>query len=385
MNIKRSITKRWNRLLGKKEKKAVVSGIINFYQTNYQKNVLISYLTLPFQESNDFKHQNYQTAHIVAESFSKLGYNVDVYNFSDTSEIDYSKYSVVFGFGDCFERSFYDHNRQIPRIHFITGAHDYLHNAMSLKSVQDFYALSGLWLPEDGLVLRGNTYYAMFDADFAIILAHGDVLEHFKSEFKNRTYSLNNNILNAFSGFERKSAISRNKNFLFLCGGRVINKGLHVLLEVARSRKDLCFFIIIPYLDESLENHYKDVLDDNDHVILLKNIAMNSEAMRNAVASCSYSITPSYVDGLPGGTIEPMSAGLVPIVSKYCGFPHKDFIFEMEDLSASGLNDAIEKVLAMDDQQYVDCSNAVKDYACEQFASDNVKKELLRILKEEHL
>ncbi|PIH00516.1 hypothetical protein CS542_04215 [Pedobacter sp. IW39] len=58
-----------------------------------------------------------------------------------------------------------------------------------------------------------------------------------------------------------------------------------------------------------------------------------------------------YIDGLPGGTIEPMSAGLIPIVSKFWLCTRK-FIFEMEDLSVQGLNAAIDRVLALSDTTY---------------------------------
>ena len=34
---------------------------------------------------------------------------------------------------------------------------------------------------------------------------------------------------------------------------------------------------------------------------------------------------------MPGSIIEPMSCGIIPIVSKYCGFPNKDFIFEINE------------------------------------------------------
>ncbi|MNT88034.1 hypothetical protein D3C72_2285280 [compost metagenome] len=80
-----------------------------------------------------------------------------------------------------------------------------------------------------------------------------------------------------------------------------------------------------------------------------------------------------------------MSAGLVPIVSKYCGFPAEDFIFEMEELSAFGLNEAINRALSMDDTAYLKSSNEVKAYAIENYSASNVKQRLLEILQTELL
>ena len=383
MNIKRSINKRIDKLLGKK-KEITPTRIINFYQTTYNRSVLISYITPPFTTVNHFTHQNYITSHIIAESFSTLGYNVDIVDFFDPRPITYEKYSVIFGFGKGLEQSFYFKDRSIPRVHFVTGAHHYLQNEMSLKSIKDFYRISGLWLANEANVLSDCNYYSLFNADFAIMLAHGHVYEDYQSRFEQRVYSLNNNILNAFSAFKTKDLNSRSRNFLFLSGPKQITKGLHILLEVAKIREDLNFFVVVPLINDEFENYYSEILE-NKNVFLYKNLRMDSEGMKNVVESCSYCVAPSYIDGLPGGTLEPMSAGLIPIVSKYCGFPNEEFIFEMEDLSPKGLNDTINKVMALDDTTYMKHSNAIKEYACEKFSPHYVKQELLRILKERNL
>lgn len=382
MNIKRSILKRVKRALGERE--PVSQAIINLYKTNYEKRVLVSYITAPFKTENDFRHQNYLTSHVIAKCFSEMGYNVDVYDYLEKFEIDYNKYAVIFGFGEPFELSFYHSNREIPRIYFVTGAHHYLNNSQSLKSVREFYKLSGLWLPKEGLVLSDCNYYSLFDSDFAIILAEGYVFEHFKETFKKTVYSLNNNIVNAFSDLVLKTKESRNKNFLYLVGGSAVNKGLHFLLEVAKIRPDLNFCIIINYLSKELHEYYKVELE-MPNISMIKNIPMNSEEMRNAVQSCSYIISPSYIDGMPGGTIESMSAGLIPIVSKYCGFPPKDFIFEMDELSVAGLQRSVDKLLDLSDEEYVNYSHAVKNFACENYSPGKVKNVLTRILKGEGL
>ena len=379
MNIKKIFKK-----LSKKKPGRDSGGIINLYKTDYQKHVLISYITAPFISENHFTHQNYLTSHIVAESFSELGYNVDVVDYFDASGIDYDKYAVIFGFGLGLEHSFYTSNRKTPRIYFVTGAHHYLHNAMSLRSIKDFYALSGLWLAKEGHVLTDCSYYSMFNSDFAIILAQGYILEDYKSRFANTVYSLNNNIINVFSDLKSSDSAFRKKNFLFLSGARQITKGLPLLLEIAKIRKDLNFHVVVPSINAALENYYKDVFEGTN-VFLHRNIRMDSDEMKDIIKNCSYSIAPSYIDGLPGGTIEPMSAGLIPIVSRYCGFPEEEFIFEMEELSVPCLNHIIDKVLGMNDDTYIKYSNAVKAYACENFSADYVKKELIRILKLESL
>ncbi|SHF60957.1 glycosyltransferase [Pedobacter caeni] len=384
MNIKQSINKRLDPLLKicglKRIKKDKIDPIIlNLYNTNYDKTVLVSYITAPFRDSNHFKHQNYITSHIVAESFSEIGYNVDVVNFNERQLfLDYTKYAVIFGFGFNFEQSFYIQDRNIPRIHFVTGAHGEFHNRMALKSLNDFREISGLWGITESNISTEISFMGNFDADSAIILAHGHVFNDYKFRFSKKLYSLNNNIIGTFSQFESKK--TRNSNFLFLSGGYLITKGLALLLEVAKIRKDLNFYIIIPHLSEQFGAYYQDILRESDHVFLYQNLRMDSSEMKEIIERCSYSVAPSYVDGLPGGTIEPMSSGLVPIVSKYCGFESKDFIFEIEDLSVEGLNSTINKAMQLDDTTYFEYSAAVKMYTNEHFSAPGVKSELKKIL-----
>ncbi|MCX2450384.1 hypothetical protein OQX61_03780 [Pedobacter sp. PLR] len=381
MNIKRSLKK-----LFRKRSAGDNGYLVNLYQTNYERRVLISYITGPFLGANGFMHQNYITSHIVAESFSELGYDVDIVDYSAKGlNIVYENYAVIFGMGDNFERSFYHPARTIPRIHLITGAHDDFHNAMSLKSVKDFYELSGLWLTREANVQPTCNYYAMFNADAAIILARGSVFEDCNARFVNKLYPLNNNILGVFSNLPLKTTDSRTANFLFLSGGRQITKGLHLLMEVARKRKDLKFYLVVPSIDSALRDHYQDLLLEGSNVCLFESLRMDSEQIREIVGVCSYSIAPSYVDGLPGGTIEPMSAGLIPIVSKHCGFAPEKFIFEMEDLSAMALEEAINRVLELEDSEFAELSRQVKNYAIENFSPACVKEELKEILKSEQL
>lgn len=365
----------------KKEEKRVDQPIMNLFKTSHNKKVLICYITRPFHTSNSYTHQNYETAHLIAESFSSMGYNVDVVSYLYAGAINYEEYAVIFGFGSSFERSFYAGQRKTPRIYFITGSHHELHNEMCLKSVRDFYQLSGIWLPKEGNVIAEYEYYSMYDPDATVILANGYTYDYCKSKSPNQVYSLNNNILGVFSGFKQKT--SRNNNFLFLAGGRLLSKGLPFVLELARKRKDLNFYIVVLGLDEELANYYQDVLKEGGNVFLFKYLKMDSAAMQEIIETCSYSLAPSYIDGLPGGSIEPMSAGLIPIVSRYCGFAREEFIFEFEDLSSAGLNEVIDEVLHLDDATYFQYSKQVRAYMETSFTRSAVQEQFIQILKAE--
>ncbi|MGY4383517.1 glycosyltransferase involved in cell wall biosynthesis [Pedobacter sp. UYP24] len=378
MKLAKSIRK-----IFRSKKKAYSDFLSNLYNTSYGKKVLISYITHPFIDENNFTHQNHLTSHIVAEVFSELGYDVDVVDYQANTSVAYDSYAIIFGMGINYEKSFYSRDRAIPRIHFITGTHEHFHSAWALKSVRDFFKLTGVWLPRESKGITTSNYYACFDSDFSIILAGGLVYEDFKSRYVNKLYSLNNNILGAFSNFKPKQIEDRNKNFLYLSGTGQVQKGLFLVLETARIRKDVNFYIVVFHVDALIEEYYHEFLTSAPNVFLSLNLRMDSIEIKTIVENCTYSIAPSYVDGFPGGTIEPMSAGLVPIVSRNCGFPSEDFIIEISDLTVEGVGKAIDWALALEDNVYLNYSLAAKAYIHEGFSVSSVKKEFTKILETE--
>jgi hypothetical protein len=78
-----------------------------------------------------------------------------------------------------------------------------------------------------------------------------------------------------------------------------------------------------------------------------------------------------------------MSGGLIPIVSRFCGFPKEEFIFEMEDLSPDGLEATIAQVMALDDETFADYTAKVKQYTLTNFSAEKVKSDLTAILQQE--
>jgi hypothetical protein len=98
--------------------------VINYYNSNNEKNVLISYIVEPFKKGDStYSHTNNIECIKIAETFKDLGFNVDIYNYNFGRNIDYSKYSVVFGFGDPFVSSFYNRDHDIITIYYGTGMH----------------------------------------------------------------------------------------------------------------------------------------------------------------------------------------------------------------------------------------------------------------------
>ena len=117
--------------------------IRNVYHRQYNKKVLISYITSPFTEELHDKHTNVLECYTACQIFDELKFIVDVidYNAFD-KEIVYSEYDVIYGFGESLERFFYSDSfkidNKIRTIVYGTGCDTVYSNKVSLSRVYEF-------------------------------------------------------------------------------------------------------------------------------------------------------------------------------------------------------------------------------------------------------
>jgi hypothetical protein len=123
--------------------------MINVCKTNYQKHVLLSYITHPFiDKAENLSHTNYLEARAIAHTFSQMWYNVDVYPYEYTRGIEYDKYDVIFGFWDPLCNYFTSNSKKILTIYYWTGmhiAHQNFHTLQRVKDVYGFCSHEELW------------------------------------------------------------------------------------------------------------------------------------------------------------------------------------------------------------------------------------------------
>ena len=106
----------------------------NIFKTSHKSNVLICYTILPYLRKKCY-HSNAQEVKIIASVFSSLGFNVDLVHYTCKKNIDYSRYSLIFGFGNIFEKSFFN-NLSIYRIFYATGADCSFQNLAEIKRIK---------------------------------------------------------------------------------------------------------------------------------------------------------------------------------------------------------------------------------------------------------
>ena len=81
---------------------------VRISKSKNERKALLIYITLPFKNINLNSHPNLQEARVIADVLCDLGFSVDVMDYRNNFYVDVKKYYLVIGFGDFYERTFFE-------------------------------------------------------------------------------------------------------------------------------------------------------------------------------------------------------------------------------------------------------------------------------------
>ncbi|EFV68548.1 hypothetical protein HMPREF9011_00997 [Bacteroides sp. 3_1_40A] len=137
-------------------------------------------------------------------------------------------------------------------------------------------------------------------------------------------------IVNSGYAFDwAKENIERDsKSFVFFASLGQVHKGLDLLLELfSQHLKDYTLYVCSGYeQEEDFYQEYHKELYETSNIIPMGFVDIESETFREISYKCTFAILPSCAEGCAGSILTAMSAGMIPIVSKECGFEDDEVI-----------------------------------------------------------
>lgn len=137
-------------------------------------------------------------------------------------------------------------------------------------------------------------------------------------------------IVNSGYAFDwAKENIERDsKSFVFFASSGQVHKGLDLLLELfSQHLKDYTLYVCSEYeQEEDFYQEYHKELYETSNIIPMGFVDIESETFREISYKCTFAILPSCAEGCAGSILTAMSAGMIPIVSKECGFEDDEVI-----------------------------------------------------------
>jgi len=292
----------------------------NVNKTAYAKDCLMIYIVEPFLGPISDRHQNQWQAVMIAKIFGENGYNVDVVNYQYKKEPQFTKkYDLVFGLIPREDHFYEKHIKDDAiKIAYLTSSNLAFTREAEQKRLADLERRRGAKLKAYRQTASIDKSIEQFDAAF-----------FFGNEYNIHTYSSFHMppvhyIVN--NGYDNLYLPSYNEHhadsFLFFGSLGQVHKGLDLLLELF-SIPDFPFHLYVcgAYEQEPdfCEEYYRELYQcENIHPMGFVDI--HSDAYQTVVRQCAFMLLPSCAEGCAGSVVTVMSSGVIPIVSRECGY-----------------------------------------------------------------
>jgi len=335
--------------------------IIYDYKKHLNKNnvikgrALVSFLRFPVYKENFIGRMKYFFSNNgivlnLAKGLNQLGYAVDIIDSAYDDFRSRHKYDIIiFHNINSFDLVKNNAKDNAAIFFFDTGAYWRVYAENIKTRFQYFQERKGIdilsqkkdffeWLEKKGCLL--DELISRSDG----IITVGDQLAKSYDKFP-MVYKINNGFYEDKFYKKTKTAKDLNcgrNNFLFFGGGiDNFRKGLDVLLEVFAQNPDKNLYVCAK-IDPLLEKVYHLAKQPNIH--LLGYLKQQSKKFYEIIVKCDFVIQPSCNEGTPGGILDCMQYGLIPIVTKECNIDVRDFGILLDDYHIETISRAINAI-----------------------------------------
>lgn len=294
--------------------------IINYYGINHNKRALLSYITAPFKKDS-LSHTNFYEAQSWVKILDELGYTVDIIHYENSKKLDLSKYNLICGFGDVFQRYFESTaNIKTKTIYYGTGMHICHQNNATLQRIKDVNKKKNVWLTGSSRFVEKTWTHQTSLVNGIIALGNEVCADSYRKYFDGNVYSLPAPF---YKTFEAKEIIKRReeeskKHYLWFGSSGLVHKGLDLCLEYFQKNQDIYLHVCGPIENEpDFVATYNKELYETQNIKTYGFVDIQSKEFENILVNCSFVIFPSCSEGGSPSTLTVLgNGGLIPIITK---------------------------------------------------------------------
>lgn len=356
---------------------AILENVLN---TNFEKNCLVLYIKTPFvQKEISVSHQNVWQTREIARIICGFGYNVDVVDYRDDIVWLHKKYDAVFDVcvrdHPIYEKAL---KKGAKKIVYFTGGESVFANNAELKRIQDVYARRGVRLQPRRQAPLISKKVEEFDE--AIIIGNDYNLATYNAFHLPKTFKVPN------TGYDLKPVFYRNKkkatSFLYFGSAGCVHKGLDLLLEVFSEKDFPCKLYVCGNVEKETDFYeaYKKELYKTKNIETVGFVNIFEEKFRKLYDECAYSILPSCSEVRAGSVVTCMSAGMIPICSRECGY-EDDEVINLTDSKIETIREAVLQASQKDMNWIEMTSKKVVDLSQTKYSPQAFTEEMWTALK----
>lgn len=330
----------------------------NIYSSAFNRKVLISYITTPLSKGGGVKiHTNNHELLAIVEILHSLKYSIDVIDYDIKLKLDFSKYDLIFGFGETFEESFNDSSFRGKRVYYATGAHVYWQNSEEIKRIIEFNKRNKSNLvPKRIVPWNWSMSTAMSDA--IIVIGNSWTVSTYKDNCNIPIYAIN--ATGAFYKFDilpQRNIEEARKSFLWFGSSGLIHKGLDICIDFFSKKEEFHLHICGPKENDFFKLYENELNLNNIHYHGFVNT--DSDLFQQIVSKCLFSIMPSCSEGQSTALLTTMGTGLIPIATMQTGIDITSYGFLLDDISECAISKTIGKINRISDKELLKMSSSI--------------------------
>lgn len=332
-----------------------------------QKRLLICYITLTGINLNEIRHAQMHHLNQIIHTFVQLDYRIDLCRLDDLGAYERlcnNHYDVIFGCGPVFKKFCKSHKEALKicfimennpevveqkyqeRINYFKQRHPNVDCSCAIDRMK--YFDKEQFQMANACLLMNSSYNAMT----------------FKKYCKNLQLICSNAITNANYIFNEDIVLEQIKNnhkrILWFGSTGLIHKGLDIVIDAMADMSDYtleCYGIFKE--EKPLFNKLK-----KSNTFDCGRVNVNSNDFIKKICNrFNFMVFPSCSEGMSTAVATCMAHGIIPIITKECGFEPTDCIIEIQDVSVETITDTIRKVSSWDDKTILSLKKKCMLYA----------------------
>lgn len=373
------LTKIQSPVLGMGEGRAVSKRAVT---TVRPRRALLSYLTASFRlwpdDPRNLEFSNIGIGRSIVCALNELGYVVDVVEYSDRKFVPRRDYDLFIGHaGWNFEKIAGLLKPDTVKIYFSTGPSWMFWNEQEMKRIEVLCQRRKVKYPFERII-KVSEEWANEHADAIICLGNDRACQSY-GKFP-KVFNLNNaSYYDDHYDRAKKDFAAARRNFLFFSGPGNVHKGLDLLLE-AFTGLDAHLYIcqrINPHFFEI----YRNELTADPNIHLVGEIPMRSRQFYELVDRCAFIISPSCAEGQPGGVVECMHQGLIPVVSKETNIDTGDYGITLKDCSIEKIIETVRDLSGRSPGWCLEASRKTRGMATSEFSASVFLKNMKGLIQ----
>lgn len=299
--------------------------IENVNNANVDKRCLLIYIIQPFQKNVDKSHQNLWQVKEIARLIGNKGFVVDATNYLYEYVSLHYNYDLVIGLIPRGIDIYTKHmNPGCKQIAYLTSMNLSVTSGNEEKRIEECYKRRGVRLKPRRFAGYIEQRIEQFDGTWYIGNEYNfQSYSHFKMPPSFRIINTGYVFPWADPNIERDPHY-----FMYFGSAGQVHKGLDLLLELfAEEIKDCTLYVCGSFAsEEDFATEYHKELFETSNIIPIGHVNIETPQYEELSRKCAYSIMPSCAEGCAGSVLTNMSAGIIPIVSKECGFEEDEVI-----------------------------------------------------------